>query len=458
MKKFIKINLIILVIVYLSCSLPVNILATSERNFDFLTIPEDALDNIDEEYTEQDGQEEQNEEIVETEEGVEEEEEEKTLDDLQIEKNELEMGIDTSNEQILFIESELSATIAELAEINQKIYDKQLEIQTLEVVEEGMIAYINKAEVELEASNKRYEKQKKLLEKRLVAMYQMGEISYLDVLVKSKGITDFLSNFFLIEEVAKADTELLNTVEAEQKYNKKLKEALETKKAILTASKETREKNSIALSNMNIIKNKKLKTLSAEEAELHRQIEEYQTQIADIEKEIRLLALASVSEEYVGGVMAWPVPGYTRITSAFGMRTHPITGIYKLHTGTDIGAPMGANFIAANDGIVTYAGYSGAYGNMVIIDHGGGITTLYAHGSEILTEVGATVIQGTPVLKVGSTGYSTGPHAHFEVRIKGQYVEPLDYITSYATKSNDEENKDKVENQIIELEEDTIEE
>lgn len=452
MKKFIKINLIILVIVSLSCLNPVlRVFATSERTFDFLTIPEDVLENIDENGNIIEDEEQPQEES----EGEEEPEEEKTLDDLQIEKNELEMGIDTSNAQIQFIESELSLTVAELAEINQKIYDKQLEIQTLEVLEKDMYAYIQKAEKELEASNERYEKQKVLLEKRLVAMYQMGEISYLEVLVNSKSITDFLSNFFMIEEVAKADTELLNTVEAEQKYNRKLKEALETKKAILTASKETREKNAISLANMNIIKNNKLASLTAEEAELHRMIEEYQTQIADIEKEIRLLALASVSEEYVGGVMAWPVPGYTRITSAFGMRTHPITGIYKLHTGTDIGAPMGANFIAANDGIVTYAGYNGAYGNMVIVDHGGGITTLYAHGSEILVEVGMTILQGTPILKVGSTGYSTGPHAHFEVRINGQYVEPLDYITSYSLENKEKE--EKIENTVVEIE-DTIEE
>jgi len=91
--------------------------------------------------------------------------------------------------------------------------------------------------------------------------------------------------------------------------------------------------------------------------------------------------------------MAWPTPGYTRITSTFGMRTHPITGIFKLHTGVDIGAPYGSNFVAANDGLVTYAGYNRAYGNMVIIDHGGGITTLYAHGSEILVNVGDTIYQ-----------------------------------------------------------------
>ena len=128
--------------------------------------------------------------------------------------------------------------------------------------------------------------------------------------------------------------------------------------------------------------------------------------------------------------MAWPVPGYTRISSKYGMRTHPITGVYKLHTGVDISAPMGANFIAANDGIVTKAGYNSAYGNMVIIDHGGGVSTLYAHGSEILVQVGQTVKRGEAVLKVGSTGYSTGPHAHFEVRLNGVVTDPMPYITN----------------------------
>ena len=269
-------------------------------------------------------------------------------------------------------------------------------------------------------------------------------------MLNSTSITDFLSNCYLIEEITKADTELLETVEAEKKYNQKLKEALETKKLVLAASRETREKHAISLANMSSIKNSRLKQLSAEEFALHKMIEEYQNQIAEIETEIRLLALANIGEEYVGGVMAWPVPGYTRITSQFGMRTHPITGVYKLHTGVDIGAPRGSQFIAANDGIVTYAGYNAAYGNMVIIDHGGGITTLYAHGDKILVNLGDSLYQGNPVLEVGSTGYSTGPHAHFEVRINGQYVEPLDYITSYSSSINAQKTKENNENIVNE--------
>lgn len=452
MKKFIKINLIILVIFCLLCNLKIEIFATTNNNEknDSSIIDESKreellnLFEISSDVSEIDGVENLD-EILEQE-----KEESSKLDDLQLEKNDLENEIEESNAQIQFIESELTATVAEIAAINQQIVDKQMEIETLEAQEVDLLLYIAKAEEELEKSNKRYNSQKEILEKRLVAMYEMGETSYLDVLLNSTSITDFLSNCYLIEEITKADTELLETVEAEKKYNQKLKEALETKKLVLAASRETREKHAISLANMSSIKNSRLKKLSAEEFALHKMIEEYQNQIAEIETEIRLLALANIGEEYVGGVMAWPVPGYTRITSQFGMRTHPITGVYKLHTGVDIGAPRGSQFIAANDGIVTYAGYNAAYGNMVIIDHGGGITTLYAHGDKILVNLGDSLYQGNPVLEVGSTGYSTGPHAHFEVRINGQYVEPLDYITSYSSSINEQKTEENNENIVNE--------
>lgn len=400
MKKFIKINLIILVIFCLFYS--------SFSNYSIATEP---IENSVNEEEKKD--------------------EEKNLDDLELEKSGLEDMITSSNQEIEFIESDLTATVAEISEINQQILDKQIEVETLEAQENEIMIYIDKAEEELEKSTKKYEKQKNVLEQRLVAMYEMGKTSYLDILLNSKGIMEFLSNYYMINEIANADEELLKTVNDEKEYNENLKQALENKREILNENKKNRKKNEIFLENMAIIKNNKLQELTENEIELQREIEEYQKEVAEIEKEIRVLAIKNVGEKYVGGIMAWPVPGYTRITSAFGMRTHPITGVYKLHTGVDIGAPMGTNFIAANDGVVTYAGWNNAYGEMVIINHGGGINTLYAHGSQILVSVGDVVYQGTPVLKVGSSGYSTGPHAHFEVRVNGEYVQPLDYITSY---------------------------
>jgi len=447
MKKIIKIYLIILIISCLSFNLMLNksYSTSEEMNENLEDESEESVDNT-------------------------EELEKKDLDQLQTEKSGLEDAIIESNNQIEFIEGQLSESVIEIAKIEQEILDKQLEIDTLEAKEVDILKYIEKAEKEIEESNERYNTRKELLEKRLIAIYERGRFTYLDILFNSKNIVDLISNYFLLEEIASADNALMKEVNSELKYNKSLKEALETKKLILSASRETREKNRIALENMAIIRRNKMAELSEEEQELYRMVEEYQKQIADIETEIRLLAIANVGADYVGGAMAWPVPGYTRITSQFGMRTHPITGVYKLHTGVDIGAPYGSTFVAANDGIVTYAGWNGAYGNMVIVNHGGGITTLYAHGSQILVNVGDQIMQGTPVLKVGSTGYSTGPHAHFEVRINGEYVQPLDFITSYKNSSNlntntisnsvsnEINNSTSIENVIVEIEENNTQE
>ena len=208
--------------------------------------------------------------------------------------------------------------------------------------------------------------------------------------------------------------------------NERLSENLEQ----LSIIKKNKETNSKILQNTKTLRENYISKLSDKEKDIQTKIDEYNTQFSQVNREILEIALSSgMYTDYIGGVMAWPVPGHTLITSPYSMRVHPITGVYKLHTGVDISAPIGADFIATADGVVTKANYNGAYGNMVMIDHGGGISTLYAHGSEILVQVGQVVKRGEPVLKVGSTGYSTGPHAHFEVRINGVPTNPMDYIT-----------------------------
>lgn len=224
MKKFIKINLIILVILCININyiaLPINATEDVENN------DENVEDYENEAYEEvQDEQ----------------EEKEKTLDDLQIEKSDLENQINSSNEQIQFIENELSITVAEIAEINQKILDKQMEIETLEAQEENLLRYLEKAENELEKSNRRYEQQKKMLDKRLIALYELGSASYLDVLLSSRSISEFLSNYYLITEITQADTSLLENVDAEKNYNEKLNEALNIKKRALEESREKKSR------------------------------------------------------------------------------------------------------------------------------------------------------------------------------------------------------------------------
>ena len=401
MKNIIKINFIILVICVL------------------LTVTVFAEDNI------QENQEQSN--VAEN-----------TLDSLNVQKSDLENQIQQKKSEIQYIQEDMSATLLELENLSQEIADKQNEIAEIELQEIELNKYIETTEVELTSLKEKYAKQKKALEARLVAMYKFGNASYLDVLLNSKSLSQFLSNCYYLTIITKTDTNLLKSVEEKRDSIQTLANNLETKKNVLMVSRETREKTQIALSNMKIIKDKRVTELNEQDLALHQEIENYRQQIQSVELEIKKLALANVGEKYVGGIMAWPVPGYTTITSQYGMRTHPITGVYKLHTGTDISAPIGATFVAANDGIVVKAEYNTAYGNMVMIDHGGGISTLYAHGSEILVSVGQTVFKGTAVLKVGSTGYSTGPHAHFEVRVNGNPVQPLDYITSYNSSSTQE--------------------
>ena len=416
MKKFIKVNFIILVIFSLMI---INVFAEE--------IEENNSDNFEQEDVG-----------------------EENIEELKKQKEELITQNEESNFHLEFISDELSETVAEVSELTQSIYEKQTEIEELTLKTDIVEARIKKVEKQLEDATQEYDVQKDLLEKRLVAMYEMGETSYLDLLLSSKGISDFLSNYYYISEITTTDSELLNIVSEQKKNIENMMTNLEDYQKELTESKSNLEKASIAISNMVIIKNQRVEALSEEESQVQKEIEEYQGQIQKIESEIRLLSLASDNENYVGGTMVWPVPGYTRISSQFGMRTHPITGVYKLHTGTDISAPMGATFVAANDGLVSKAGFNTAYGNMVILDHGGGITTLYAHGSEILVQEGQIVKQGEQVLKVGSTGYSTGPHAHFEIRINGQYVNPLDYLNS--DKLNNTKDKSS-ETEVVELDE-----
>ena len=366
-----------------------------------------------------------------------------TLDELKLKKSEIDSQITKSSEKIEYIEGELSTLLVKVEELNSKIKTKKAEIELLSSQEAVLKNEIEIVQEELNIANTNYLKQKKIAEERLVAMYEMGETTYLDVMLNSKGIKDFISKYYLVSEIATTDKELLENVNKIKVDVENTKTILETKKEELSLARSNREKTSIALENMNIVLSNYMTQLSSEELALHNNIEQYNTEIENIEREILTLSLANVGSEYIGGTMAWPVPGYTRITSSYGMREHPITGVYKLHSGVDIGAPRGTSFIAANDGIVTKAEYNTAYGNMVIVDHGGGISTLYAHGDEISVEVGQTVKRGDEPLKVGTTGYSTGYHAHFEVRINGQTVEPLDYITSY--------NKEATEENVVEL-------
>ena len=352
------------------------------------------------------------------------------LTDLQTQQQDLQDQIQQSHEELEEVQSQLSENLQQIEKLDERIRESENQIEELDAQVKSLQEEIASIQSQLDIAEKNYQKQKDIMEKRLVAIYEAGDTKYLDVLLKSSNISEFLSNYYLITEIASVDKDLLDEVESEKKEIELSKQKLEKNQETLATSLQTQTKTATVLQNTKALRENYISRLSDEEKAKQAQIDEMTQQYEAVNNQILELAKQGLDTAYIGGVLAWPVPGYTKITSNYGMRVHPITGQYKLHTGVDISAPIGANFVAANDGIVTKAEYNTAYGNMVVIDHGGGISTLYAHGSEILVTVGQTVKKNEAILKVGSTGYSTGPHAHFEVRINGVVTNPIPYITN----------------------------
>lgn len=350
------------------------------------------------------------------------------LTELQEQSSQLTQAIDESNNRLQAVQDELSTNMQELQELDSQIAQSQNELNNINTDINDLMKQITENEEKLNKTQAEFDKIQDLLDARIIKMYETPKFEFLQVILASKNATEFLSTYYAMKELAEYDKELLDTVRKQKEEIETTKKILAEKKRQVVASKQTQQKKAQVLANTKTMRQYYISKLSTEEQELQAKIDDYNNQVETIEAEIKLMALNSVSADYIGGALTWPIPGYNTITSEFGMRVHPITGAYKLHTGTDIGAPMGADFVAMGKGVVTKASMTPAYGNMVIIDHGGGVQTLYAHGSEILVQVGQEVEAGTPVLKVGSTGYSTGPHAHFEIRINGQPVNPMDYL------------------------------
>ena len=352
------------------------------------------------------------------------------VENLQNERNEIQNQMNEASGQLEGVQNDLSENLQQVQKLDERISESEQELNNLNTQITDLQSSIDEVEASLNSAQESYDSQKKLLDNYLVEVQESNDVEYLDVLLSSKNISEFLSSYFLISELASYEMDLLDDMQAKKDEIELSKQKLEQDREQLATIKANQTKTATILENTKTVRENFISKLSDQEKAIQAQIDEYNTRFEEINKEILSLAQGSIASQYIGGELAWPVPGYTRITSKYGMRTHPITGVYKLHTGVDIGAPMGANFIAANDGIVTKASYNSAYGNMVIIDHGGGVSTLYAHGSEILVQVGQTVKRGDPVLKVGSTGYSTGAHAHFEVRLNGVVTDPMPYITN----------------------------
>lgn len=356
-----------------------------------------------------------------------------TATELEQRRAELKNKINEAGKSIENINIELTENLEAINKLDEEIYSYETQINTISENLENIEKQIKETEDYLDTIQVDYEHQKEVLQERLLYAYEEGPTRYLDVLLNSKSMLDFITNYYLIAELMQYDKDLLDGIERDKEQIEQIEQSLNESKENLKLIKNEQKKIAISLENSKIVKNSYINNLTNEEKQIQEEMSMYQEELDLVELEILLAVLENSDTQYVGGTFAWPAPGYYTITSPYGMRVHPIIKTFSNHSGMDIGAPMGSYAIAANDGIVTKATYSYSYGNMVIIDHGGGVTTLYAHGSEILAQVGDVVKRGDAIMKVGSTGWSTGPHLHFEIRINGTTIDPYPYVTSSGT-------------------------
>ena len=321
----------------------------------------------------------------------------------------------TATNELEVIERELELTELELEQVTAQLIAAETKVR--------------KIQKELEEAEKKVKEQEETFKIRAVSMYKNGPIDYLEVILDSKTFSDFVTRMDIISKIIAYDSSLLNSLTEH-------KELIADKKAEL----ELQRDEILAVRNEIGAKKRQIEAKVATRGRLLNQIQNdkkaYETALREMEAaQNRLNQMiaelqAKQNKGYMGtATFTWPVPVSRKITSGYGWRIHPIHKTRKFHTGIDIGgAPAGSNIVAATHGEVIYAASLGGYGLTVVLDHGGGISTMYAHASKILVSVGQKVNSGDVIAKVGSTGLSTGPHLHFEVKINGQHTDPWKYL------------------------------
>lgn len=356
------------------------------------------------------------------------------------------------------IQTNIDDLIAQQADvIDQKAaMDEKNELarQEIELINEQIDVYTglieDKAE-ELEKAEAAEQAQYELYRKRVRAMEEEGSYTYLDILFQCRSLSDVLSAIDMIGEIMDSDKRLFEEYKAARETTEQVKAEYEATLAQLSDKQETleaekaelEEQIAAAVEVINQLQNDidaakaEYAKAAAAEAAAQASINAIIAQMQAEEEAARQEA-AQNNQQYTGtgstatGTYIWPCPSSTYVTSAFGMRDHPLFGDERPHSGIDIAGSAGSEVLAADSGTVAVATYSSSYGNYVTIYHSNGDYTLYAHMSSLAVSAGQSVTQGDVIGYVGSTGWATGPHLHFEIRVNGSTVDPLSYFSNYT--------------------------
>ncbi len=356
------------------------------------------------------------------------------------EKNKLESSVTDLQEVLAGLESSknnLNDYIVELDASLSDIHTKLTELATLISEKEKEIA---ETKAELEIAIEIEELQYAQMQKRIQFIYEDGGYALADMLLSSSSFADILNKADYVEMLSAYDRKMLNSYIETREIIEDIKSALEAEEDVLKTAQEATVEEENAMEGLISAKEEEIQRYEADidnKEALRQQLE------AEIEQEneiIKALELAvaeerrKIAEEngilpsYDGGTFAWPAPSYTYISSDYGNRTDPFTGLTAFHNGVDMAAPYQSPILAAYDGKVVQAGYSSSMGNYILIDHGDDLYTIYMHASELYVSTDQIVVRGEKIAGVGSTGRSTGNHLHFGVRLNGSYVSPWTYL------------------------------
>ena len=352
-----------------------------------------------------------------------------TINELKESKGDVQAKVNDLNAQLMNISSRITALENQLAQKNQELTEKKDQIE--------------ETKDQLEDAKKQEEQQYADMKVRIQFMYENAQESYFEALFSSESFSDFLNSAEYIMQIQEYDRKKLGEYQETVAYIDGVEEQLEEDYATLEEMKKEVEQEKASVEQEKASVATLMKQRETELAGIEGNIDsaqndadyyaaEIQAQeeiIAEIKRiEAEKAAAGKQDNPYTGGVFTWPCPSSTRVTSDYGTRVSPMGGASSNHKGIDIGASGGAAIVAAADGTVTTAAYSSAAGNYVMIDHGGGLYTVYMHASALLVSPGQTVSAGQTIAQVGSTGISTGNHLHFGVSLNGSYVSPWSYL------------------------------
>lgn len=351
-----------------------------------------------------------------------------TIEEKRAQLDEIQQKLGEKDAQMEDKKKEISNAMERLILTQEELAEAKRKLAAIESRQQALSIKIRQNEAALAAKQKEYDKSRSVYKKRLRDIYENGQVNYLDVLLGAADFRDFSSRMYLLQRVIRRDFALIDRLEEQREALLQQKAELDDIRKQLAAAHAESQKEKEIVAQKTVERQKLYEQALAEKAQLDAEYEELQRNSQEITAMIQRMEQEGRMMPQAGGTgqLAWPVNG--EITSPFGWRVHPIWGTQIFHAGLDIGADYGDPVHAADSGTVVFAGWMGGYGNAVMIDHGGGMVTLYGHNSSITVGEGEQVSKGQTIALAGSTGNSTGPHCHFEVRIHGEVVSPLQYL------------------------------